>query len=315
MNTLVTIQEAAELPQAAFDLEAIERADLGDNTKYRYRSEIQKYLDTGGSLANRSAIQDHAKKLKPSSRSFFKAALRVVTSDFEKNLKANASPENLAQVQAALLRMDAIRDAVKVTKSKGVKAHTWLTNQQVKTITALCGADIEGKRDWIVLGLLLGAGLRRDELINLTFDALKQQPTKGGRSRDVLQVKGKGRKNRIIPIDPLLASRLREWENITGGGKVARALGRSEPRAILPSLSAVSVFKIVRKYGEAIGMPNLAPHDLRRTYAEIRRAAGEPITRISALLGHANSAVTEKYFNLELDLDNVRLDVIPLSGD
>jgi hypothetical protein len=47
----------------------------------------------------------------------------------------------------------------------------------------------------------------------------------------------------------------------------------------------------------------------------MRRAAGEPINRISALLGHANSAVTEKYFNLELDLDNVRLDVIPLSGD
>jgi integrase len=117
---------------------------------------------------------------------------------------------------------------------------------------------------------------------------------------------------------------LREWKNtlahapsagVTGGGKVARALGRGETRNILTSLSAVSIFKIVRKYGQMIGMPDLAPHDLRRTYAEIRRAAGEPITRISALLGHANSAVTEKHFNLELDLDNVRLDVIPLSGD
>ncbi len=224
MDTQITTLEA-ELPAAAFDLEAIGHADLGENTQYRYRAEIQKYLATGGNLANRSAIQAHAKTLKASSRSFFKAALRVVTADFEKNLKANATPDNLAQVQAALLRMDAIRDAVKVTKSKGVKAHTWLTGQQVRDITALCGDDIEGKRDWIVLALLLGAGLRREELTDITFDALKQQPTKTG-SRDILQVKGKGRKNRIIPIDLSSASRLRDWKNITGGGKVTRAIGQ-----------------------------------------------------------------------------------------
>ena len=64
-----------------------------------------------------------------------------------------------------------MRGAVKVKAHKGTKAHTWLTQKQVTDITALCADDLEGWRDWIVLGLLLGAGLRREELA-----ALRSQP-------------------------------------------------------------------------------------------------------------------------------------------
>ncbi len=122
----------------------------------------------------------------------------------------------------------------------------------------------------------------------------------------MLKVKGKGKKDRIIPIQPLMAERLRTWRETAGGGRIARSMGRAQVRTLNKSLSSVGVFNIVRKYGELIECPRLAPHDLRRTFAELRRAAGEPITRISRLLGHANSSVTEKYLNLELDLDNVR---------
>jgi integrase/recombinase XerD len=204
-----------------------------------------------------------------------------------------------------------MQDAVKVHQEKGTKAHTWLSPDQVKQITSLCKDDQEGRRDWIILAVLLGAGLRREELAGLTFDALKQQPIKGDGYRDVLQVKGKGAKKRVVPINAVLAQRLREWKGITGGGRLARSLGRK--KQLQESMSAVAIFKIVAKYGAQIGIPELAPHDLRRTYAQLGYEAGIPITQISQLLGHERVSTTQRYLNLELNLETTASDFIPLS--
>ena len=71
----------------------------------------------------------------------------------------------------------------------------------------------------------------------------------------------------------------------------------------------------MRKYGRRIGKPELAPHDLRRTYAQLGYAAGVPITQISVLLGHESVATTQKYLDLNPDLENTVSDFIPLAGD
>ncbi len=206
-----------------------------------------------------------------------------------------------------------MRSAVKVKTHKGTKAHIWLSQKQVKEITKLCKDDLEGRRDWIVLGLFLGAGLRREELAALTFAALKQQPVKGSKVRDVLQVKGKGAKDRVIPIKPIIADHLRAWKVTVKGGLIARSLGMV--KKLGGSISAVAIFQLVRKYGVKIGIPDLAPHDLRRTFAQLGYEAGVPITQISVLLGHSSVATTQKYLNLNLDLETTVSDFIPLSGD
>ncbi|MCZ2127423.1 MAG: site-specific integrase [Anaerolineales bacterium] len=177
----------------------------------------------------------------------------------------------------------------------------------------LCGDDLKGRRDWIILGLLLGAGLRRDELARLTFDAMRRQPTKGGKVRDVLEVIGKGNKTRVIPIKPILADRLRKWRDEVGGGNIARSLTKGADKKIGKSLSAVGIFKIVAEYGAMIGIPELAPHDARRTYAQLGYEAGIPITQISVLLGHSTVAVTQKYLDLALDIETTISDFIPLA--
>jgi integrase len=61
---------------------------------------------------------------------------------------------------------------------------------------------------------------------------------------------------------------------------------------------AVSLFRLVNKYGRKMGKPELAPHDLRRTYAQLGYEAGVSITQISQLLGHTNVATTQLYLNL-----------------
>ena len=225
-----------------------------------------------------------------------------------------ATPENIASVQAGVYRLEAMRGAVKVQTQKGQKAHTWLTQKQVTDITALCSDDLEGQRDWVVLGLLLGAGLRREELVTLRFSDLKQQPVKG-KTRTVLEVIGKGGKARVIPLKPLLAERLKQWRETIHAQDtdlIARSLGMG--KKLGGSISAVAIFGLVRKYGRKIDV-DLAPHDLRRTYAQLGFEAGVPITQISVLLGHSSVATTQRYLNLALDLETTVSDFIPLSGD
>lgn len=293
------------------DLTAIERADLQPSTKAKYKREVEAMRAAGVNPANHADLQAYADTLKSSRRQFLKSALRIMTQDIEQTIKAGATPENLQQTQAALLRLDAMRGAVQVKQHKGTKAHTWLSPKQVAKITALCDDTLEGRRDWIVLGLLLGAGLRREELVTLTFDALKQQPMKNGRMRHVLEVTGKGNKSRVIPISEKLGKRLHEWREIVGDGYIVRSLGRKQELG--ESMSAVAVFHLVSKYGKQIGIDGLAPHDLRRTFAQLAYEAGVPITQISTLLGHSSVATTQRYLNLALDLESTASDFIPLS--
>jgi integrase/recombinase XerD len=158
--------------------------------------------------------------------------------------------------------------------------------------------------------LLLGAGLSREELVSLTFEDIKQQPAKN-KMRTVLEVCGKGGKTRVIPIQDKLAKHLEEWRQIVGGGRVARSLGRAQDLG--ESMSAVAVFQLVNRYGKRIGMDTLAPHDMRRTFAQLGYEAGVPLAQISTLLGHASVSTTQKYLNLALDLEQTASDFIPLA--
>lgn len=63
------------------------------------------------------------------------------------------------------------------------------------------------------------------------------------------------------------------------------------------ALSPSQVFEIVRKYGARIGVPQLAPHDLRRTCARLAREGGASLESVQRTLGHASVQTTERYVN------------------
>lgn len=283
---------------------------LQPSTKVKYSRAIAGYLETGGSLADPVALAAYAAKLPKSGRAFLKAAVRLWGDDLALQAKSGATPENIAAVQATVYRIEALNEAIQVEAGKGTKAHTWLTQSEVKRLLDSCDlATLQGKRDRIVLGLLVGAGLRREELARLRFNDLVTLPL-AGKFRAALNVTGKGAKDRVVPINDRLAAALDEWGVIlSNAGFIARSL--SKGGVLGDSLSAVGVFLIVNQAGAAIGKPELAPHDLRRTYAQLGLEAGVPITQISKLLGHANVATTQRYLNLDLDLSVTVSDFIP----
>ncbi len=311
MTNRAIVSVSPEGNRKGFDFHAIERAvHLQPSTKIKYKKEIQNLIESGVNPLDVRALQNYAGGLVDSRRAFLKAALRLMTIDLETALKSSATAENIGSVQAGVYRLEAMRSSIGVRKHVGMKAHTWLDRDQVTAITALCQNDLEGQRDWIVLSLILGAGLRRAEAANVTFDALKRQPSHG-KMRDVLQVLGKGSKNRVVPISAFLASRIRAWRDVVGGGRILRSLGKN--KKLKARISEVSIYNLVHKYGVLIGVPTLAPHDLRRTWAQIGYESGIPITQISQLLGHASIETTKRYLNLTLDLDTTISDFVPLA--
>ena len=299
-----------------FDMKAIDRADLQPTTKYKYKRELEAMAAAGVNPLNFEALAIYADNLKSSRKTFLKSALRMISTDYERGAKGSATPETIAQVQTVVYRLEAMRSAINVKKHKGSKAHNWLSQAQVKEITSLCSNDLIGRRDWIVLALLLGAGLRRDELAQLTFDAIKTQPMKVGKIRTVLEVTGKGNKTRVIPISKAIAARLLSWrDEVMIGGMIARSISKGSKNKIGASLSSIGIYKLVANYGAMIGKPELAPHDMRRTFAQLGYEAGIPLTQLQTLLGHESIATTQKYLDLNLDIETTVSDFIPLSGD
>ena len=292
-------------------LAAIDRAPLADSTRTKYRRALLAYVDSGGDPFNAEALASYATDLSQSGAAFLRAAIRLYTEHALHELKAQADPSNVAFIQAAEYRTAALQRAVKVRRTKGEKAHTWLTSAQVRQLLATCDdATLYGLRDHVALALLVGAGLRRAEAVALAFEDIVLQPIKG-KMRTVLQVRGKGAKDRVIPVSDALANLVDAWSRHVGHtGKVLRSIDRRrEPR---DSMSPQAIFEVVANHGAQIGKMGLAPHDLRRTYAQIGLEAGVSLPQISKLLGHASLATTQKYLDMSLDLETTISDFVPV---
>jgi len=308
-TALATTASGVSMPGPLALIRASGRAE---STVRLYTGVLVPYLASGGNLADVDGLRVYAESLPQSRRRHLRAAVSLWAKEVGQRLKVSDAPERHIATAAALNRLDALSTAIKVQESKGVKAHTWLSQRQVKELLSTCGDSLPGQRDRIILSLLLGAGLRRAELAALDRDAIYQKPMgDSDRMRTVIHVTGKGRKERDIPVSDRLAELLTLWASWTGkDGRIARSLGMSQD--IGESLSEVGIFNIVRSHGEQIGLATLAPHDLRRTFAQIGYDAGVSITQISVLLGHANVATTQRYLNLELDLTVTASDFVPL---
>ncbi len=296
-------------------LALIERAELADTTKAKYRRVVTEFLETGGDLLDAGALGAFADGLSNSRKAHLRAAVKIYTDQLRHMMNTQADPMagNAQELEARMSQADrrykALAKAIQVKQPKGRKAHTWLSAKQVKGMFNATNGGIEGERDRAALGLLVAAGLRREEAVTVTFEDLDYLPVRE-RMRAVLTVRGKGDKTRVVPISDALAGHLDTWGVRVGyTGPIVRSLGRNREPG--DGMSAVGLFKLVRRYGEAIGKPKLAAHDLRRTYAQLGYQAGVPVTQISILLGHESIKTTQQYLDLELDKEATASDFVP----
>jgi integrase len=182
---------------------------------------------------------------------------------------------------------------VKGVKRLGRKSGNWLTrNQAQDLVNAASKANLRGRRDGATLGLLLGCGLRRSEVVGLRLDQLQSREDHWV----IVDLVGKGRRLRTVPVPSWCKALLDAWVRHSGvsEGRVFRRLLKGGTRRE-EGVTANVVWYAVKRCACQAGLTSLAPHDLRRTCARLWHGCGGELEQIQFLLGHASVQTTERY--------------------
>jgi integrase/recombinase XerC len=151
-------------------------------------------------------------------------------------------------------------------------------------------------RDRALLLLLWGAGLRIGEALALTRAALGPEPA----TLRTLVIRGKGGRERIVPVLPEVAEALAAY-------CVACPWGLAPDQPLFRGarggpLQPAVVQRRVRALRVALGLPETAtPHALRHSFASHLLADGADLRAIQELLGHRSLSTTQIYTRVEAE--------------
>jgi len=147
-------------------------------------------------------------------------------------------------------------------------------------------------RNRAVLELLYSSGLRVSELSGINTDDIHIKES-------LIKVKGKGKKERIVPIGSKAIDAMKSYI-------IERMLLKTKERALFLNrmgkrLTERGVRRIVVKYARAIGIHGrIGPHTLRHSFASHLLQGGADLRVIQELLGHASLSTTQKYTHLNI---------------
>ncbi|MHC4621904.1 MAG: tyrosine-type recombinase/integrase [Planctomycetota bacterium] len=185
---------------------------------------------------------------------------------------------------------------VKGVKKSGRRVGNWLTREQAqRLLDSPDTSTLKGLRDRAILAVMLGCGLRRSEVTSLTLDHIQEREGRW----IICDLVGKRNRVRSVPMPTWAKGAIDVWAEAAGitEGYVFRSVGKGG-KVSGPSMTPQAVFYLVKRYGAAI-IPDLAPHDIRRTFARLSHARGASIDQIQLSLGHESVQTTESYINAQ----------------
>ncbi|WP_433970226.1 tyrosine-type recombinase/integrase [Tunturiibacter gelidiferens] len=184
---------------------------------------------------------------------------------------------------------------------KGTRLGNWLNREQAKELLAVPDrTTLKGKRDYVILALLVGCALRRNELAELDVETIQQRE-----GRWVLaDLEGKGRRIRTVAIPIWVKHGINAWMTAAGieDGRLLRSVSKSG-KINRDTLSDWAVWSVVEQSSKQIGIEHFGAHDLRRTCAKLCRKNGGDLEQIKFLLGHSSIQTTERYLGSEQDIE------------
>jgi integrase/recombinase XerD len=215
-----------------------------------------------------------------------------------------ASPATVHRKSACLrsfyrhLRRDGLRDsdptATLSAPRRSRKLPQVLTRGDVERLLSQPrGTEPAALRDRALLELMYACGLRASEAIGLELSDVDMEDS-------VLRARGKGSKERLVPIGQAALRALRIYLE---RGRPALVKGLPEAHLFVNyrgrALTRQGLYKIVRRHAVTAGLADrMSPHTLRHTFATHLLAGGCDLRSVQEMLGHADVSTTQLYTHL-----------------
>jgi integrase/recombinase XerD len=168
-----------------------------------------------------------------------------------------------------------------------------LSRAEVDRLIEVAGAKggEDGGRMSTLLEILYGTGLRVSELVTLPLSAVERDPT-------VLVVRGKGEKDRMVPLSDPARAAIASWLHVRAG-----MLSDESSRYLFPSrgrtghLTRQRFSQLLKEAALAAGIDpaRVSPHVLRHAFASHLLEGGADLRSVQLMLGHSDIATTQIY--------------------
>jgi integrase/recombinase XerD len=218
--------------------------------------------------------------------------------------KPPASPATIHRKSACLrsfyrhLRRDGLLDtdptATLSTPRRSRKLPQVLTRGEIERLLSQPrGTEPASLRDRALLEVMYACGLRASEAIGLELMDVDVQ-------EGLLRARGKGSKERIVPVGQAALKALRIYLE---RGRPALVKGAPEAHLFVNfrggQLTRQGLYKIVRRHALTAGLADrMSPHTLRHTFATHLLAGGCDLRSVQEMLGHADVSTTQLYTHL-----------------
>lgn len=171
-----------------------------------------------------------------------------------------------------------------------------LSLPEIDDMIAACDtSDILGRRNAAIIELLYSCGLRVSELVTMPLSDIYLD-------EQFLLVKGKGSKQRFVPMSPSAVNAVSQWISLDRDSLLPSKKGpgtlflnrRGQP------LTRTMIFYIVRDLAKKAGVnKKISPHTLRHSFATHLLEGGASLNAIQMMLGHTSIATTEIYLHID----------------
>lgn len=179
---------------------------------------------------------------------------------------------------------------VKLVKQKEPRIITRiLTDDQIEKLLYHKAPSEAGRRVHMLAVTILDGGYRIAELLSLHSQEIDWD-------NGLIQVRGKGSRDRLVPMSTDLRKRLFIWMKSHGKDNAfpsIRGLERSAGYRIAD--------RNLKSLGEALHIPNLCFHKLRHTMATHYVRAGGDVTKLQRILGHSSITTTMRYIHIQTE--------------
>lgn len=205
---------------------------------------------------------------------------------------------------ATRINPEALRFFVKSPKVGQDPSYNVLTEEELGRMLAAARAN--NPRDYVLLAVLAGAGLREAEVVGLKIGDFRE----ASEGQVLLRVLGKGAKIRAVPISPELWQLVQRHvllteRSLTSHADARKPLFASREGGGDKPLTTRAVRYIAKKYANAAGITKaISPHSIRHTVGTNMAVNEAPLLVIQQFLGHSDPKTTLRYVRRAEELAN-----------